>query len=221
MNKRAVYLYKSAIFSLLFMKKDIHPEYYPDATVTCACGNTFTVGATIKAINVELCSNCHPFYTGTQKIVDTAGRIEKFNRRYDGTKGTAKKVQRPADWPRRKRGLLVLGGDGDAHGEVFIGGEGELQGGRGGGDLGDPGVGPGDHLLDAVTDDGVDEHDAGADVGGGGDVDVDADLRVGSAVEGDFGEGDRTAGDVDRRGGGGRSRARLPGGVGGSRVRKA
>jgi len=63
------------------MKKGIHPTYYPDAKVTCACGNTFTVGATIKEINVELCSNCHPFFTGKQKLVDTARRVEKFEER--------------------------------------------------------------------------------------------------------------------------------------------
>ena len=63
------------------MKKDIHPTYFPDAKVVCACGNTFTVGATVKEINVELCSNCHPFYTGKQKLVDTARRVEKFQER--------------------------------------------------------------------------------------------------------------------------------------------
>jgi len=60
------------------MKKDTHPTYYPDARVTCACGNSFTTGATVKEINVELCSACHPFYTGKQKLVDTARRVEKF-----------------------------------------------------------------------------------------------------------------------------------------------
>lgn len=63
------------------MKKDIHPTYYPEAKVTCACGNSFVVGATVEEINVELCSNCHPFYTGKQKLVDTARRVEKFQER--------------------------------------------------------------------------------------------------------------------------------------------
>jgi large subunit ribosomal protein L31 len=63
------------------MKKEIHPTYHPDAKVVCACGNTFTVGATVEEINVELCSNCHPFYTGKQKLVDTARRVEKFQER--------------------------------------------------------------------------------------------------------------------------------------------
>lgn len=60
------------------MKKDTHPTYYPEAKVVCACGNKFTTGATVKEINVELCSACHPFYTGKQKLVDTARRVEKF-----------------------------------------------------------------------------------------------------------------------------------------------
>ncbi len=63
------------------MKKTIHPTYYPDATVTCACGNTFTVGSTVKDLQIELCSSCHPFYTGKQKLVDTARRVEKYQER--------------------------------------------------------------------------------------------------------------------------------------------
>lgn len=63
------------------MKQDIHPTYYPAAKVRCACGNTFTVGATKPEIHVEICSNCHPFYTGEEKLIDTAGRVEKFRTR--------------------------------------------------------------------------------------------------------------------------------------------
>ena len=64
------------------MKPKIHPNYV-DCTVTCACGNTFQTRSTKgEKLKVEICSNCHPFYTGKQKILDTAGRIEKFNRRY-------------------------------------------------------------------------------------------------------------------------------------------
>lgn len=63
------------------MKKDIHPTYYPAAKVVCACGNSFTTGSTLPEIHVEICSNCHPFYTGKQKLVDTAGRVEKFQKR--------------------------------------------------------------------------------------------------------------------------------------------
>ncbi len=60
------------------MKAKIHPEYNNDCVVTCACGNTFTTGSTMKEIRVELCNQCHPFYTGKQKFVDTARRVEKF-----------------------------------------------------------------------------------------------------------------------------------------------
>jgi large subunit ribosomal protein L31 len=68
------------------MKKDIHPEYI-EANVTCACGNTFTTRSTKKEIRVEICSACHPFFTGKQKFVDSAGRVEKFKKKYgDKTK---------------------------------------------------------------------------------------------------------------------------------------
>jgi len=63
------------------MRKEIHPTYYPNAKVTCACGNTFTVGSTQPEIRVEICSMCHPFYTGKQKLVDTARRVDKFKKR--------------------------------------------------------------------------------------------------------------------------------------------
>lgn len=63
------------------MKKDIHPTYFPEATVICACGNTFTVGATKPEIRVEICAKCHPFYTGEEKLMDVAGRVEKFKNR--------------------------------------------------------------------------------------------------------------------------------------------
>ncbi len=63
------------------MKTDIHPEYKP-VTVTCSCGNTFETRSTADSVRVELCSECHPFYTGKQKLVDTGGRIDRFERRY-------------------------------------------------------------------------------------------------------------------------------------------
>ncbi|MDD3629155.1 MAG: 50S ribosomal protein L31 [Actinomycetota bacterium] len=62
------------------MKKGIHPEYF-DCTVTCSCGNTFKTRSTKKEIKVEICSNCHPFYTGKQKLVDSGGRVERFKKR--------------------------------------------------------------------------------------------------------------------------------------------
>ncbi len=65
------------------MKTDIHPTYYPEAVVTCSCGNTFTTGATKVQIKVEICSVCHPFFTGEQRIVDTEGRVDRLKRRFN------------------------------------------------------------------------------------------------------------------------------------------
>lgn len=64
------------------MKKDIHPEYKP-ANVSCACGHSFQTFSTVGDMKVEICSNCHPFYTGKQKLVDSAGRVEKFMKKYN------------------------------------------------------------------------------------------------------------------------------------------
>ena len=63
------------------MKKDIHPEFHKDAEVKCACGATYNIGSTKKSQEVEICASCHPFYTGQEKIVDTAGRVERFKAR--------------------------------------------------------------------------------------------------------------------------------------------
>ena len=63
------------------MKKGIHPQYYTNVKVTCSCGNTFVTGSTIESITTELCSKCHPFYTGEEKIVDTANLVSKFETR--------------------------------------------------------------------------------------------------------------------------------------------
>ena len=65
------------------MKKDIHPEYFR-TKATCACGNEFETGSTTKDIHVEICSACHPFFTGKQKLIDSAGRVERFQRKYAG-----------------------------------------------------------------------------------------------------------------------------------------
>lgn len=79
------------------MKANIHPTYYPEAQVICACGNKFTVGSTQPVIHVELCNKCHPFYTGEQRFVDSASRIQKFQskqvaaKQYQSTK--SKKVE--------------------------------------------------------------------------------------------------------------------------------
>jgi large subunit ribosomal protein L31 len=79
------------------MKKEIHPQYQ-EATVTCVCGNKFTTRSTLKEIKVEICAACHPFFTGQQKLVDSAGRVERFMRKYGsvGAEGVeARKNEEP------------------------------------------------------------------------------------------------------------------------------
>ncbi len=82
------------------MKTKIHPQWYSDAQVSCACGNTFTTGSTLAKIEVEVCSKCHPFYTGQMKYVDTAGRVEAFESKRSKAKG---KVLSKAEKRRLKR----------------------------------------------------------------------------------------------------------------------
>jgi large subunit ribosomal protein L31 len=80
------------------MKKEIHPNYR-EITVVCACGNTFKTRSTYKndVLHLEICSNCHPFFTGKQKLIDTAGRVERFNRKYaDFRKAKAAEAKTPA-----------------------------------------------------------------------------------------------------------------------------
>lgn len=76
---------------LTSVKTETHPTYFPNAKVTCACGQTFSVGSTKENIEVEICSNCHPFYTGNDKLMDTAGRVEKFKARRAAASTKAKK----------------------------------------------------------------------------------------------------------------------------------
>ena len=64
------------------MKKEIHPEYFDNATITCACGAKYKVGSTRKEAKIAICAKCHPFFTGKQKFVDTEGRVDRFRRRY-------------------------------------------------------------------------------------------------------------------------------------------
>ena len=75
------------------MKKSIHPTYHKDVKITCACGAAFTVGSTEEKLEIEICSQCHPFYTGVEKVVDTAGRVEKFKARSAFAKASADKRQ--------------------------------------------------------------------------------------------------------------------------------
>ncbi len=81
---------------LTFVKAQIHPTWYPEAKVSCACGNTFTVGSTVPEIHVEVCSRCHPFYTGKTRYIDTAGRVDKFREKLEGVseKALSKKEKR-------------------------------------------------------------------------------------------------------------------------------
>ena len=68
------------------MKADIHPEYHKEAKVSCVCGASFVTGSTMSQIKVDICSECHPFYTGKQKLIDTEGRIERFKKKYANLK---------------------------------------------------------------------------------------------------------------------------------------
>ncbi|MEX0910140.1 MAG: 50S ribosomal protein L31 [Candidatus Paceibacterota bacterium] len=68
------------------MQKEIHPKYNTEAEVLCACGNKFTIGSTLDKVEVEVCSDCHPFFTGQEKVMDTAGRVEKFKTRQSKAK---------------------------------------------------------------------------------------------------------------------------------------
>ena len=78
------------------MKKNIHPEYFSDAKIICACGNVIETGSTVREMKVEICSACHPFYTGKQKTLDTAGRVDRFKKRVEKTaeKKAAKTVKK-------------------------------------------------------------------------------------------------------------------------------
>lgn len=78
------------------MKKDIHPKFYKDAKIICSCGQTWKLGSTKQEVHVELCSNCHPFYTGQDKLVDTAGKVEKFQARAAKTEAMKSKKGKSA-----------------------------------------------------------------------------------------------------------------------------
>lgn len=73
------------------MKKDIHPQYYPEAAISCSCGNTFNIGSTVPELRLDICSNCHPVYSGKVKMIDTAGRLDRFKARME--KSTKKAVK--------------------------------------------------------------------------------------------------------------------------------
>lgn len=92
------------------MKKDIHPKFYPNAKVTCACGNTFETGSTRPEIRTDLCSACHPFFTGEMRIVDTAGQVERFVKRLEKRSEMLEDTSAPAPAPKGKsaRGKKVV-----------------------------------------------------------------------------------------------------------------
>ena len=75
------------------MKAKIHPKYYPEARVICACGNSYTTGSTSPELKVDICSQCHPFYTGEQRIVDTAGQVDRFMKRLERTADTVETIR--------------------------------------------------------------------------------------------------------------------------------
>jgi large subunit ribosomal protein L31 len=84
------------------MKTDIHPTYFDQAKVVCACGNTFTTGSTKPEIHVEICSKCHPYYTGSAKFIDTEGRVERFQRQEKEAKTTTEKLEKRKEEKREK-----------------------------------------------------------------------------------------------------------------------
>lgn len=86
------------------MKKDIHPKYYEKAKITCACGASFEVGSTEPELHVEVCSACHPFYTGTAKFIDTAGRVDKFRSRVRKAQDIKEKNEQRKSKKRASRG---------------------------------------------------------------------------------------------------------------------
>lgn len=94
------------------MKAKIHPEYHDKIKVTCSCGNTFETGSTESEINVEVCSACHPFFTGKQKLVDTAGRVDKFRKRLEDAKSkqaASKKSSKKQDKSDKDEDVVKLG----------------------------------------------------------------------------------------------------------------
>jgi large subunit ribosomal protein L31 len=92
------------------MKAAIHPQYFEEAQVVCACGNKFTTGSTMELIHVELCAKCHPFYTGEQRFVDSGSRIEKFQKKQEVAKlhvTKKKELDKKKDAPKSLREMLL------------------------------------------------------------------------------------------------------------------
>ncbi len=85
------------------MRKGIHPKYYENATVICACGNTWTTGSTVEVIRTDVCSACHPFFTGEQRIVDTAGQVERFMKRLQAKEERVAELRAQREAYRRQK----------------------------------------------------------------------------------------------------------------------
>lgn len=95
----------------MIVKDKIHPKYYPEAKVTCACGNTWTTGATQPELRTDICSKCHPFFTGQQRIVDTGGQVERFTQLFERSRkmqSEAKKREAARVERRRARALVEV-----------------------------------------------------------------------------------------------------------------
>jgi large subunit ribosomal protein L31 len=90
------------------MKQEIHPKYYPNATVICACGNTWTTGSTVELIRTDVCSACHPFFTGEQRIVDTAGQVDRYQKRMQRYEKHLATEQARAEQMEQKQRLTLL-----------------------------------------------------------------------------------------------------------------
>ncbi len=89
------------------MRENIHPTYFPEATVICACGNTWTTGATVEVIQTDVCSNCHPFYTGEQRIVDTEGQVDRFYKKLQAREEYLEEQQRAEDEKTSPERLII------------------------------------------------------------------------------------------------------------------
>lgn len=89
------------------MREGIHPKWYPNAQVVCSCGNSWTVGATIEQIRTDVCSHCHPFFTGEQRIVDAEGQVERFVKRLERAVTTGTESRRERSARRRERRAIV------------------------------------------------------------------------------------------------------------------
>ena len=102
------------------MKEGLHPQWYPEAQVTCACGESWTVGATVPEIRTDICSKCHPYYTGEQRIVDTEGQVDRFMRRLQAREEAIDEAEPPQSSPHFSRNPDFYPGVGQAPGKTAV-----------------------------------------------------------------------------------------------------